>query len=72
MGSVEGVSLYIHGSNAGRVPIILPETDPNEPISVNTTVRAEVTLSADDIDEIGKNGTYYDLRIRLYEEDNSI
>jgi hypothetical protein len=71
MGSVDSAYLYINGSNDGHVPIVLPEHDPSAPINANTEVRARVTLSAHEIGEIGRNGTYYDLRIRLYEEDNS-
>jgi hypothetical protein len=71
MGSVESVRLFINGSDDRRVSIVLPEHDPNVSIYAATKVRARVTLSAHEIDEIGKNGTYYDLRIRLWEEDNS-
>lgn len=71
MGSVHAAHLYINGSDDGRVPIVLPEHDPTAPISASTRVRAIVILSADEIGEIGNNGTYYDLRVRLYEEDNS-
>jgi hypothetical protein len=71
MGSVDSATLYINGSDDGRVPIVLPQHDPNVPISANTKVRAGVTLSPDEIAAIGENGTYYDLGIRLWEEDNS-
>src|SRR5690349_15521143 len=71
MGSVDSVHLYINGSDESPVSIDLPGDDPTLPATANTTVRVGVTLSAQDIDEIGKNGTYYDLRIRLWEEDNS-
>lgn len=72
MGTINWARLYINGSHADRVPIVLPEhSEPGEPVTAATMVRARVTLDADDIAEIGQNGTYYDLRIRLYEEDNS-
>jgi hypothetical protein len=71
IGSVDSAHLYINGSDDDRVPIVLPQDDPSVPISANTRVRARVTLSADEIAAIGENGTYYDLRIRLWEEDNS-
>ncbi len=71
MGSVDWAVLYINGSRDSRVPIILPEHDPSASINAITMVRARATLNASEIDEIGRNGTYYDLRIRLYEEDNS-
>jgi hypothetical protein len=71
MGSVDWVYLYINGSADGHVPIVLPEHDPSASINAIAKVRARATLSAHEIDEIGRNGTYYDLRIRMYEEDNS-
>jgi hypothetical protein len=71
MGSVHAAYLYINGSRDARVPIDLPGDDPNVPATVGTRVRTIIILSAHDIAEIGKNGTYYDLRVRLYEEDNS-
>ena len=69
MGSVDSARLHINGSDDPRVPIVVTD-DPSD-LLVDTRVRARVTLSAHEIDEIGTNGTYYDLRIRLYEEDNS-
>jgi hypothetical protein len=71
MGSVDWAYLYINGSADGHVPIVLPEHDPSVSINAITEVHARATLTAHEIDEIGKNGTYYDLRIRLWEEDNS-
>ena len=71
MGSVAWAVLYINGSADGSVSIVDPEDDPNVPVTAITMVRARVTLTAHEIGMIGQNGTYYDLRTRLYEEDNS-
>jgi hypothetical protein len=71
MGSVNYARLDINGYVGSHVPIVLPEHDPYALIDALTRVRTTVTLTADEIDDIGENGTFYDLRIRLYEEDNS-
>jgi hypothetical protein len=71
MSSVESARLYINGSDDGQLPITIPEHDLSAPISADTGIRATVTLSQDDINKI-EEGTYYDLRIRLWEEDNSL
>jgi hypothetical protein len=71
MGSVDWAVLYINGSRDDTAPIVLPVNDPSASINAITMIRARATLTAHEIGEIGKHGTYYDLRIRLYEEDNS-
>ena len=71
MGSVDWVSLRINESTNSPIPIVLPESDPNLPVTAITKVTARATLNANEVNQIGVNGTYYDLRVRLYEEDNS-
>jgi hypothetical protein len=71
VGSVDAVRLYINGSDDAHVPVVLPEHDPSALIHAEIRVSSRISLSAAEIAAIGLNGTYYDLRVRLYEEDNS-